>query len=129
MLYDGYLSHDLSSRGMTTNECSDDDDAEHRLPKVMIYHHSDQLELISCFTEGLLLWIVRKDMGLYKSSRNRFVGQRWSHCMRRIFGWLVGGIWRVTRGKSSSRERLFSVQPLISTSYPHILSCIVLYYE
>ena len=32
ILYDGYLSHDLSSRGMTTNERSDDDDAEHQLP-------------------------------------------------------------------------------------------------
>jgi len=41
MLYDGYLSHDLSSRGMTTNERSYDDDAEHQLPKVMIYHQSD----------------------------------------------------------------------------------------
>jgi hypothetical protein len=75
---------------MTTNERSDDDDAEHQLPKVMIYHQSDQLELISCFTEDLLLWIVRKDMGLYKSSRSRFVVQRWSHCCAA----LVDGVLR-----------------------------------
>jgi len=87
---------------MTTNERSDDDDAEHQLPKVMIYHHSDQLELISCFTEDLLLWIVRKDMGLYMSSRNRFVGQRWSHCMRRTL--LMVGWWDMA---CYARQKLF----------------------